>query len=213
LALTEVRAKSKLKTDIRLRVSSLIHQLNYPQIRLKRLDIDKVRNWCYINLPNAVAKFKRDRFDLNEATTWEEIAAYNTILQIYGRKVAIYFTFGWLDYQAVKEFIASRKGAKFRQDFELDHHSAILLSPTTFFSAESLDEFWVSFDLKSGKGYNFLDYSHYNDDEDMDSSQYDWLNEALAEQENEKIKNPYEDLNRRSNTKTKQKKDVTITKQ
>ncbi len=213
MALTEVRAKSKLKTDIRLRVSSLIHQLNYPQIRLKRLDIDKVRNWCYINLPNAVAKFKRDRFDLNEATTWEEIAAYNTILQIYGRKVAIYFTFGWLDYQAVKEFIASRKGAKFRQDFELDHHSAILLSPTTFFSAESLDEFWVSFDLKSGKGYNFLDYSHYNDDEDMDSSQYDWLNEALAEQENEKIKNPYEDLNRRSNTKTKQKKDVTITKQ
>lgn len=208
-----MRAKSKLKTDIRLRVSSLIHQLNYPQIRLKRLDIDKVRNWCYINLPNAVAKFKRDRFDLNEATTWEEIAAYNTILQIYGRKVAIYFTFGWLDYQAVKEFIASRKGAKFRQDFELDHHSAILLSPTTFFSAESLDEFWVSFDLKSGKGYNFLDYSHYNDDEDMDSSQYDWLNEALAEQENEKIKNPYEDLNRRSNTKTKQKKDVTITKQ
>jgi hypothetical protein len=202
-----------LKTDIRLRTANLIRQLNYPQIRLKRLDIDKVRNWCYINLPNAVAKFKRDRFDLNEATTWEEIAAYNTILQIYGRKVAIYFTFGWLDYQAVKEFIASRKGAKFRQDFELDHHSAILLSPQTFFSAESLDEFWVSFDLKGGKGYNFLDYSHYNDDEDMDSSQYDWLNEALAEQENEKIKNPYEDLNRRSNTKTKQKKDVTITKQ
>jgi hypothetical protein len=202
-----------IKTDIRLRTANLIRQLDYPQIRLKRLDIDKVRNWCYVNLPKAVEKFKRDRFDLNEATTWEEIAAYNTILQIYGRKVAIYFTFGWLDYQAVKEFIASRKGAKFRQDFELDHHSAILLSPTTFFSAESLDEFWVSFDLKSGKGYNFLDYSHYNDDEDMDSSQYDWLNEALAEQENEKIKNPYEDLNRRSNTKTKQKKDVTITKQ
>lgn len=207
-----MRAKSKLKTDIRLRVSSLIRQLNYSQIRLKRLDIDKVRNWCYINLPNAVAKFKRDRFDLNEATTWEEIAAYNTILQIYGYKVAIYFTFGWLDYQAVKEFIQSKKGAKFRQDFELDHHSAILLSPQTFFSAESLDEFWVSFDLKGGKGYNFLDYSHYNDDEDMDDSQYDWLNEALAEQEDAKIKNPYEDLNRRTSTKTKQKKDVTITK-
>jgi hypothetical protein len=69
----------------------------------------------------------------------------------------------------------------------------------------------VSFDLKGGKGYNFLDYSHYNDDEDMDSSQYDWLNEALAEQENEKIKNPYEDLNRRTSTKTKQKKNVSIT--
>jgi hypothetical protein len=202
-----------VKHDIRLRTANIIRQLDYPQIRLKRLDIDKVRNWCYVNIPKAVSRFKDNRFDLNEATTWEEIAAYNTILQIYGRKVAIYFTFGWLDYQAVKEFIASRKGAKFRQDFELDHHSAILLSPTTFFSAESLDEFWVSFDLKSGKGYNFLDYSHYNDDEDMDSSQYDWLNEALAEQENEKIKNPYEDLNRRSNTKTKQKKDVTITKQ
>ena len=202
-----------MKTDIRLRVSSLIRQLNYPQIKLKRLDINKLRNWCYINLPKAVEKFKRDRFDLNEATTWEELAAYNTILQIYGRKVAIYFTFGWLDYQGVKEFIQSKKGAKFRQDFALDHHSAILLSPTTFFSAESLDEFWVSFDLKSGKGYNFLDYSHYNDDEDMDASQYDWLNEALAEQENEKIKNPYEDLNRRTSTPRKTKpKNVTTTK-
>jgi hypothetical protein len=201
-----------VKHDIRLRTANIIRQLDYPQIRLKRLDIDKVRNWCYVNIPKAVSRFKDNRFDLNEATTWEEIAAYNTILQIYGRKVAIYFTFGWLDYQGVKEFIASRKGAKFRQDFELDHHSAILLSPTTFFSAESLDEFWVSFDLKNGKGYNFLDYSHYNDDEDMDDSQYDWLNEALAEQEDAKIKNPYEDLNRRTSTKTKQKKDVTITK-
>ena len=194
-----------VKHDIRLRVSSLIRQLDYPQIRLKRLDIDKLRTWCNTNLPKAVEKFKRDRFDLNEATTWEEIAAYNTVLQIYGRKVAIYFTFGWLDYQAVKEFIQSKKGAKFRQEFGLDHHSAILLSPQTFFSAESLDEFWVSFDLKSGKGYNFLDYSHYNDDEDMDASQYDWLNEALAEQENEKIKNPYEDLNRRTSTTRKPK--------
>jgi len=194
------------KHDIRLRVSSLIRQLNYSEVKLQRLDIDKLRNWCNTNLPNAVEKFKRNRFDLNEATTWEELACYNTILQIYGRKVAIYFTFGWLDYQGVKEFIQSKKGVKFREDFGLDHHSAILLSPTTFFSAESLDEFWVSFDLKSGKGYNFLDYSHYNDDEDMDSSQYDWLNEALAEQENEKIKNPYEDLNRRTTTTRKTKK-------
>jgi hypothetical protein len=201
-----------VKHDIRLRTANIIRQLDYPQIRLKRLDIDKVRNWCYVNIPKAVSRFKDNRFDLNEATTWEELVCYNTILQIYGRKVAVYFTFGWLDYQGVKEFIQSKKGAKFRQDFELDHHSAILLSPTTFFSAESLDEFWVSFDLKGGKGYNFLDYSHYNDDEDMDDSQYDWLNEALAEQEDAKIKNPYEDLNRRTSTKTKQKKDVTITK-
>jgi len=194
-----------LKTDIRLRTANLIRQLDYSQIRLKRLDIDKLRNWCYINLPKAVDKFKQSHFDLNEATTWEEIACYNTILQIYGRKVAIYFTFGWLDYQAVKEFIQSKKGAKFRQEFSLDHHSAILLSPTTFFSAESLDEFWVSFDIKGGKGYNFLDYSHYNDNEDLDSDeeQYQWLNEALAEQEDAKIKNPYEDLNRRISTPRK----------
>ena len=194
-----------MKTDIRLRTANLIRQLDYSQIRLKRLDIDKLRNWCYINLPKAVDKFKQSHFDLNEATTWEEIACYNTILQIYGRKVAIYFTFGWLDYQAVKEFIQSKKGAKFRQEFSLDHHSAILLSPTTFFSAESLDEFWVSFDIKGGKGYNFLDYSHYNDNEDLDSDeeQYQWLNEALAEQEDAKIKNPYEDLNRRISTPRK----------
>lgn len=205
-----------VKHDIRLRVSSLIRQLNYSQIKLKRLDINKLRNWCYINLPKAVEKFKQNHFDLNEATTWEELVCYNTVLQIYGRKVAIYFTFGWLDYQAVKEFIQSKKGAKFRQDFGLDHHSAILLSPTTFFSAESLDEFWVSFDLKSGKGYNFLDYSHYNEDEDLDSDeeQYQWLNEALKEQENEKIKNPYEEVTpRRSSTPRKTKpKDVTTTK-
>jgi hypothetical protein len=205
-----------VKHDIRLRVSSLIRQLDYPQIRLKRLDIDLLRTWCNANLPKAVEKFKRDRFDLNEATTWEELACYNTILQIYGRKVAIYFTFGWLEYQAVKEFIQSRKGAKFRQDFELDHHSAILLSPTTFFSAESLDEFWVSFDLKNGKGYNFLDYSHYNDDEDLDSDdeKYQWLNEALAEQEDAKIKNPYEEATpRRTSTPRKTKpKDATTTK-
>ena len=183
-----------VKYDIRLRVSSLIRQLDYPQIRLRRLDIDKLRNWCNTNLPKAVEKFKRDRFDLNEATTWEEIAAYNTVLQIYGRKVAVYFTFGWLEYQAVKEFIQSKKGAKFRQDFGLDCHSAILLSPQTFFSAESLDEFWVSFDF--AKGYNFLDYSHYNEDDDLDSDdeKYQWLNEALSLQENEKIKNPYEEV-------------------
>ena len=205
-----------VKHDIRLRVSSLIRQLDYSQIRLKRLDIDLLRNWCNTNLPKAVEKFKRDRFDLNEATTWEEIAAYNTILQIYGRKVAIYFTFGWLDYQAVKEFIQSKKGAKFREEFGLDHHSAILLSPTTFFSAESLDEFWVSFDIKGGKGYNVLDYSHYNDDEDLDSDdeKYQWLNEALAEQEDAKIKNPYEEVTpRRSSTPRKTKpKNVTTTK-
>lgn len=203
-----------VKHDIRLRTANIIRQLDYPQIRLKRLDIDKVRNWCYVNIPKAVSRFKDNRFDLNEATTWEELVCYNTILQIYGRKVAVYFTFGWLDYQGVKEFIQSKKGAKFRQDFELDHHSAILLSPTTFFSAESLDEFWVSFDLKGGKGYNFLDYSHYNEDEDLDSDdeRYQWLNEALAEQEDAKIKNPYEDLNRRTSTPRKNKKDVAITK-
>lgn len=202
-----------MKTDIRLRVSSLIRQLDYPQIRLRRLDIDKLRTWCNTNLPKAVEKFKRDRFDLNEATTWEELACYNTILQIYGRKVAIYFTFGWLDYQAVKEFIQSKKGAKFRQEFGLDCHSAILLSPQTFFSAESLDEFWVSFDF--AKGYNFLDYSHYNDDEDLDSDdeKFQWLNEALAEQEDAKIKNPYEDVSKRSSTPRKTKpKNATTTK-
>lgn len=202
-----------VKYDIRLRVSSLIRQLDYPQIRLRRLDIDKLRNWCNTNLPKAVEKFKRDRFDLNEATTWEEIAAYNTVLQIYGRKVAVYFTFGWLEYQAVKEFIQSKKGAKFRQDFGLDCHSAILLSPQTFFSAESLDEFWVSFDF--AKGYNFLDYSHYNEDDDLDSDdeKYQWLNEALSLQENEKIKNPYEEVTpRRSSTPRKTKpKNVTTT--
>lgn len=202
-----------MKTDIRLRVSSLIRQLDYPQIRLRRLDIDKLRTWCNTNLPKAVEKFKRDRFDLNEATTWEELACYNTILQIYGRKVAIYFTFGWLDYQAVKEFIQSKKGAKFRQEFGLDCHSAILLSPQTFFSAESLDEFWVSFDF--AKGYNFLDYSHYNDDEDLDSDdeKFQWLNEALAEQEDAKIKNPYEDVSKCSSTPRKTKpKNATTTK-
>ena len=198
-----------VKHDIRLRVNNLIRQLDYPQIKLKRLDVDKVRNWCYVNIPKAVSRFKDNRFDLNESTTWEELVCYNTILQIYGRKVAVYFTFGWLDYQGVKEFIQSKKGAKFRQDFELDHHSAILLSPQTFFSAESLDEFWVSFDLKGGRGYNFLDYSHYNENEDMDSSQYQWLNDALSEQEDAKIKNPYPDLDRR--TKTRKKKDVPIT--
>jgi hypothetical protein len=198
-----------VKHDIRLRVNNLIRQLDYPQIKLKRLDVDKVRNWCYVNIPKAVSRFKDNRFDLNESTTWEELVCYNTILQIYGRKVAVYFTFGWLDYQGVKEFIQSKKGAKFRQDFELDHHSAILLSPQTFFSAESLDEFWVSFDLKGGRGYNFLDYSHYNENEDMDSSQYQWLNEALSEQEDAKIKNPYPDLDRR--TKTRKKKDDSIT--
>ena len=198
-----------VKHDIRLRTANIIRQLDYPQIRLKRLDIDKVRNWCYVNIPKAVSRFKDNRFDLNESTTWEELVCYNTILQIYGRKVAVYFTFGWLDYQGVKEFIQSKKGAKFRQDFELDHHSAILLSPQTFFSAESLDEFWVSFDLKGGRGYNFLDYSHYNENEDMDSSQYQWLNDALSEQEDAKIKNPYPDLDRR--TKTRKKKDVPIT--
>ncbi|QIW88534.1 hypothetical protein [Pseudanabaena phage PA-SR01] len=198
-----------MKTDIRLRTSNLIRQLDYSQIRLKRLDIDKLRNWCYINLPKAVDKFKQSHFDLNEATTWEEIACYNTILQMYGRKVAVYFTFGWLDYQAVKEFIQSKKGAKFRQDFGIECHSAILLSPQTFFSAESLDEFWVSFDFS--RGYNFLDYSHYNEDEDLDSSEekYQWLNEALSLQENEKIKNPYEDLNYRT-TKPRKNKNVSI---
>jgi hypothetical protein len=198
-----------VKHDIRLRVNNLIRQLDYPQIKLKRLDVDKVRNWCYVNIPKAVSRFKDNRFDLNESTTWEELVCYNTILQIYGRKVAVYFTFGWLDYQGVKEFIQSKKGAKFRQEFGLDHHSAILLSPQTFFSAESLDEFWVSFDLKGGRGYNFLDYSHYNENEDMDSSQYQWLNEALSEQEDAKIKNPYPDLDRR--TKTRKKKDDSIT--
>jgi hypothetical protein len=198
-----------VKHDIRLRVNNLIRQLDYPQIKLKRLDVDKVRNWCYVNIPKAVSRFKDNRFDLNESTTWEELVCYNTILQIYGRKVAVYFTFGWLDYQGVKEFIQSKKGAKFRQEFGLDHHSAILLSPQTFFSAESLDEFWVSFDLKGGRGYNFLDYSHYNENEDMDSSQYQWLNDALSEQEDAKIKNPYPDLDRR--TKTRKKKDVPIT--
>lgn len=197
-----------MKNDIRLRVSSLIRQLDYSQISLKHLNIDLLRNWCYINLPKAVEKFKQSHFDLNEATTWEELAAYNTILQIYGRKVAIYFTFGWVEYQAVKEFIESKKGAKFRQEFGIECHSAILLSPTTFFHAESLDEFWVSFNFD--KGYNFLDYSHYNDDEDLDGDleEFQWLNDALAEQENEKIKNPYEDLNRRTSTPRKNKKDV-----
>jgi hypothetical protein len=70
----------------------------------------------------------------------------------------------------------------------------------------------VSFDIKGGKGYNFLDYSHYNDDEDLDSNdeRFQWLNEALAEQEDAKIKNPYEDLNRRTST-TRKNKDVTTT--
>ena len=175
-----------MKKDIRLRVSSLVNKLNYPEVTLKRLSVDLVRNWCNINLPKAVKKFAANRFDLDEATTWEEIAAYNTVFQIYGRKVAVYFTFSWLDFQGVKEFIESKKGSKFRQEFGLDCHSAILLSSEIFFTAESIDEFWVSFNFE--KGYNFLDYSHYteNEDVDFDLEQYQWLNEALEEQESEK---------------------------
>jgi hypothetical protein len=175
-----------MKKDVRLRVSSLIRKLNYSEILLRRLNPAVVRSWCYTNLPKTVENFKKKRFDLDEAATWEEICAYNTIMQFYGRKVAIYFTFSWLEYQSVKEFIESKKGAKFRKDFEIECHSAILLSPEIFFKPESLDEFWVSFNFD--KGYNFLDYSHYNDDEDVDSDleEYAWLNEALAVQAPEK---------------------------
>lgn len=168
--------------DIRLRVSNIINKLNYNQIKLKSLDSLAVKFWCYKHLPKAVEAFKRHRFDFDNPHTWEEIAAYNVILKMYGKKVAIYFTYSWLHFQDVKDFIQSKRGGLFRKDFGIDCHSAILLSPEIFFKAEALDEFWVNFDFE--KGYSFLDYSHYNDDDDVDLEEYQWLNEISDEQEN-----------------------------
>jgi hypothetical protein len=160
---------SKSSITIKMRVEGLISGIKYSQIRLCAIPHVTINAWCQKRLPKTLQAFANYMWDLNLDSTTEEVACTNAVLNWYGRKVAVYFTYSHLAHGQAKTFLASRLGKNYRETFGFDHHITILLSPTMFFLPEDLDEFWatISINQAGGKNWSALDFSHYDDNDDV----------------------------------------------
>lgn len=162
----------------------LIRNLKYNQIQLRELNIDKVESWCNTYMPEVVQELISLGWDLSNDLTWSETVFVSTLLKWYDLKVALFITPSILDYNLANKIIKTKAFKKFRADFSIDTHTTVLVNNIIFLLPDDLDSIYLTFDLS--KGYSSIDFSHFDEDENLDSDyvqEWKWL--MLEENDND----------------------------
>lgn len=161
---------------------TLVRQLNYSQIQLSDVNVERIKVWAKTHMPLVVEELVERNWNLDADETWTELMFINNPLSWYGQRIFLYLTASYTDYKLAQKVLATKCFAQFRQDFGIDLHATILLDPVIFLVAEDLDALYCSFDFS--KGYSVVDFSHYDDETDLLEENYvsdwDWL-QAEAE--------------------------------
>lgn len=158
---------------VKSKFDKLIKRLNYANVQLSTIDVTRIRAWCLKHMPKVVEELVSLGWDLEDRDTWLETVFVNTPMQWYGNNIGLYVTSSYTDYVLAKKVIKTPTFKKFRKDFNIDCHAVILFDPLMFIKAEDLDEIYLSFDFD--KGYSFLDFSYYDDEDNLiDSVSSDW---------------------------------------
>lgn len=154
--------------DVKTRFREMISNLNYSQIRLSTHTLNiggQVIPWMRSNMLPVVEQLEPLGWDLSEDKTWLNTMFITEILEWYGKKVAVFITDSFLEYQAPRELYKSSTMKGFWDVFGIDAHVSVLVDTTMFMTPENLDDIHVAMDLE--KVYSFIDLSGYDDDDNL----------------------------------------------
>lgn len=162
--------------NVTTKFQTLVRRLNYSQIRLARVNIERIKTWAKEHMPLVVEELVEKGWDLENDDTWAELMFVNTPLSWYGKNILLYVTPSYTDFKLAQKVLSTKCFARFRADFGIDLHAVVLVDSVIFLVPEDLDSIYCSFDFE--KGHSIIDFSHY-DDEDQLEEQYaedwDWL--------------------------------------
>lgn len=150
---------------------TLVRTLNYTQIRIIDLDIYKTRVWMKNKMPMVVDEIATLGWDMSNDDTWSENIFINVFMEWYGKRIALFLTPSLLDYKLASRVLKYPKFKEYRKDFSIDVHAVVLLDPNIFLIPEDLDSLYCSFDFN--KGYSFIDFSHYDEEDNLEQSYID----------------------------------------
>lgn len=155
---------------------NLIRTLNYNQLKLGVLNVEEIKAFSIKEMPLVIDQLDPLGWDLSKDSTWTETVFLNVKMSWYGKNVGLYLTPSIIDFNKGSQVVATKCFSRLRTRLGLDCHAIVLLDPTIFLELEDLDLIYLSFDFD--RGYSSIDFSHYNEDEDLEDQYKDewgWL--------------------------------------
>lgn len=162
--------------NVKNKFENLIRGLHYDCIKFITLDVEKIKDWAYINMPLVVEEMRELGWDLTNDTTWLENTFSNHVLEWYDKRIAVFITSSLFEFNLCKKVLNTKVFSKFRETFNLDLHLALLVHPVIFLKAFDLDDIFINFDFL--RGWSAIDYSHCDEEgelEDSFSEEWGWL--------------------------------------
>lgn len=155
------------------RFKRVIQNLNYNQIRIEELNINRLVPWMRTNIPKVVEQLEPLGWDLGSEVTWLETMFINVVVNWYGNRVCLFVTDSYKDYELSKQLLSSPLMVKFWKEFDIQAHSAVLLDPFIFLEIEQLDDIYTGLNWKTR--WSRLDFSGRDEDDNIvPGLQADW---------------------------------------
>lgn len=171
--------------DIKTKFNQIVRRLNYNQITVLDIDAAKIESWSYKNIPDVVSQLETLGWNLDNDNTWEETIFLNSIIKWYGNRIGLYITSSYLDYKLAYSLLDTVEFSNLRKDFNLSNHTVLLLDPIILIDCEDLDSIYNNLDFT--KHYGYIDYSHYDDKEQLYKDYLDEWNWLQAEDQDDTI--------------------------
>lgn len=154
-----------MKGTPREKLQKLINRLNYNQLSLIDINVNQLVPWLRLNMPEVVAQLEPLGWDLSDDRTWYETAFISHVIRWYGNNVAIFITDSYLDYQLSQQVLACPIMEKFREAFNLQAHTSVLVDSTMFIEMDDLDSIYINLDFN--KRYSSIDLSGYDENDEL----------------------------------------------
>lgn len=162
--------------NIKTKFENLVRNLEYNCIKLLNIDVEKVKEWSYFNMPLVVKEMEDLGWDLSNDTTWLENTFSNHLLSWYDKRIAVFITTSDFEFNLSKKVLNTKVFADFRRTFNLDMHLDLLVHPVIFLKPYDLDDLFVSFNFS--RGWSAIDYSHCDEEGTIDEAyveEWGWL--------------------------------------
>lgn len=160
---------------------TLIRKLNYDQIKFTYLDVSKIEEYFKRQMPGVVEELVKQKWDLTNDDTWLTNSFCDHLLRWYGKKISIFLTNSWQDYNLFRKVIEYPKFKKFRKVFGIDMQVCLLTSSVIFLKPEDLDTIHLNFDFS--KDWCCLDISGFDSEDNTVEEEWSYLESEGASQD------------------------------
>lgn len=153
-----------------IKFESFIRKLNYPCIRL--LDVSaasyRLETWMREEMPLVVDEIWRNGWDMEDSDTWLDNLFCNHVLSWYNKRIAVFITQRYSDFNLANKVLGYKKFKEFRRKFKIDKQLVLLVHPKVFLRENDLDDIYILMDFSEPNGYLALDYAHCDENGELE---------------------------------------------